>query len=507
MNRRDFLKLSALGTLSQFLPKNLLEPTGSTNANDLPNFLIIVFDAWSAKNISLYGYPRETTPNIDRLAEKAIVFHNHYATGPFTAPGTASLLTGLYPWRHRVIHCWDSLSPQDANKNIFSLINEDYYQTAYTHNDCADILLEQARKEMENYIPRREFYLDTDFIFDELLKSDFRAANLARQLSMFRHIQGLQSSLFIQWVYAILREGKLHQYEPLFPLGLPQMGDSAQRFLLEDSVDGLINLSYNWTNPFLGYFHFLPPHAPYNTRKDFADLFLNDGYEPIEKEIHPFSPGTSKESRDLERRQYDEFIRFVDSEFLRIYNSLDSQGLLENTWLILTSDHGESFERGEFHHTTKLLFEPVIKIPLLIFPPNAKQRKDVYAPTSAVDVLPTILSLAQKEIPDWVEGTPLPIGETEESTNKTIYAMNAEENEQYTPIEIGTFMMIHEGYKIMKLIGYPKLQGGEPLIEVYDLTNDPEELDNLAKSNHPIVKELRQMLDEKIRLENQPFQT
>ncbi len=63
--------------------------------------VVIVFDAFSAYNISLYGYQRETTPNIARWAERAVVYHNHNAGGNFTIPGTASLLTGTYPWTHR----------------------------------------------------------------------------------------------------------------------------------------------------------------------------------------------------------------------------------------------------------------------------------------------------------------------------------------------------------------------------------------------------------------------
>ena len=65
------------------------------------NIIIIVFDAFSAYHISLYGYQRETAPNISRLAERAIVYHNHYAGGNYTTPGTASLLTGAQPWPSR----------------------------------------------------------------------------------------------------------------------------------------------------------------------------------------------------------------------------------------------------------------------------------------------------------------------------------------------------------------------------------------------------------------------
>ena len=73
-----------------------------------PNVLIVVFDAWSALNCSLYGYPRDTTPNIKRLAEKGTVYHNHYAAGTWTIPGTSSLLTGALPLASsRIWDAWD----------------------------------------------------------------------------------------------------------------------------------------------------------------------------------------------------------------------------------------------------------------------------------------------------------------------------------------------------------------------------------------------------------------
>ena len=102
ITRRDFLKLAGLLPVSIATPRFLgsLDALGGTQ-NDPQNVIVIVFDAWSAYHMSLYGYQRETTPNIARLADRAVVYHNHYAGGNFTTPGTASILTGALPWSHR----------------------------------------------------------------------------------------------------------------------------------------------------------------------------------------------------------------------------------------------------------------------------------------------------------------------------------------------------------------------------------------------------------------------
>ena len=102
INRRDFLKLTALLTLaSSSLVHTLNSVAAQTGKITQPNILIIVFDVLSALHLPLYGYPRDTAPNISRFAQKATVFHNHYAGGNYTTPGTASLLTGALPWSHR----------------------------------------------------------------------------------------------------------------------------------------------------------------------------------------------------------------------------------------------------------------------------------------------------------------------------------------------------------------------------------------------------------------------
>ena len=65
--------------------------------------------------------------------------------------------------------------------------------------------------------------------------------------------------------------------------------------------------------------------------------------------------------------------------------------MLDDTYVIVTSDHGEMFERGIRGHVTPTLYEPVIRVPLLIAKPGQREREDVYAPTSCVDLLPTLL--------------------------------------------------------------------------------------------------------------------
>ena len=105
LTRRELLKLLALLPAVGIpgpAPRRRASPRPQGQLP--PNILILVFDALSAEHVQLYGYRRSTTPNLARFAERAVVFHSHYSAGSFTTSGTASLLTGSYPWSHRAIN-------------------------------------------------------------------------------------------------------------------------------------------------------------------------------------------------------------------------------------------------------------------------------------------------------------------------------------------------------------------------------------------------------------------
>jgi hypothetical protein len=105
ISRRDFLKLAALSLPATALLKPFSN-LGRSGAGDpsQPNIILLIFDAMTARNLSLYDYPRLTSPNFSRFADRCTVFHRYNSSGNYTIPGTSSLLTGMYPWTHRAIN-------------------------------------------------------------------------------------------------------------------------------------------------------------------------------------------------------------------------------------------------------------------------------------------------------------------------------------------------------------------------------------------------------------------
>ncbi len=491
LSRREFLKIAGLLSLSLATPDFLYRPAQIPGGSG-QNVLIVVFDALSAYHVSLLGYPRQTMPKLSRLAEKATVYHQHYANGPFTTPGTASLLTGALPFTHRALNHNDTVAEAVLEKSIFHAFGG-YHRMAYSHNPLVNTLLKQFLPAIDDLTPQGRLFLEDDEFLHNLFGNDEDAAALAWTRFIKQGQEGHSYSLFLARLYQALKRGRFDTYLEDFPRGLPNIYDDTF-FILEHAIDWLQDLMLAAPQPFLGYFHFLPPHFPYKTRRDFYDAFARDGFEPPEKPDHLFALERAG-GKVLEwRRWYDEYLLYVDSEFARLYDFMQSNGLLENTWLVLSSDHGELFERGIVGHQTPVLYEPGVRIPLVIFAPGQAERQDVYAGTSAIDLLPTLMHVTGQPIPAWAEGSVLPPFAADPPPGQLIYCLRGKGAEKGQPIHKGSAMIRRGPYKLIYIFGYEKdLPGGES-VELFDVEADPEEMNDLAHSNPALVAELLPLL-------------
>ena len=501
--RREFLKLAGSLPLTLAAP-HLVRTLQPPSFQEKPrNVILVLFDAFSAYNISVHGYGRDTTPNIARLAKRAIVYHNHFAGGNFTTPGTASLLTGVLPWTHRAFQPNSQVIERFETRNIFSAF-ENHYRIAYTHNGWAYTLLRQFSNEIDELIAREKLLLGSyDTIIQSLFQNDDDLASVSWERSMRVKEDGLAYSLFLSNLYEDLQEKMIRDLKPLFPRGLPTTG-SDNGFLIEQAVDYIANRLVSIPQPFAGYFHFLPPHYPYRTSREFFNTFKNDGFKPIEKPVDLF---IARPKKDLPaaRTNYDEFILYCDKEFGRLYDYLESSGLLDNSWLVLTSDHGEMFERGISGHSTAVLYQPVVRIPLMIFEPGREVGMDIHDTTSAVDVLPTLSYLAGEKVPDWTEGVILPPFATDASSkDRDIYTVRANNNDIFAPLTQASTILVKENYKLHYYFGYPEINGGE-LVRLFDIKADPEELVDLYPSQKGIALELLDELKARLKEVDAPY--
>ena len=158
----------------------------------------------------------------------------------------------------------------------------------------------------------------------------------------------------------------------------------------------------------------------------------------------------------------------------------------DNSYIFITSDHGEMFERGELSHMTPLLNQPVVHIPLIVTGPGITSRKDIFATTSAIDLLPTITNLSGVSKPSWAEGEILPGLGGNIDQNRSIFSLEAKKNSAFTRLSNFSIALTKENKRLL-FYQYGKTMQ----FELYDLDQDPEEMNNLH-SKHPVFGKLMQ---------------
>ena len=510
LSRRDFIKLiSTLPTLYVAHKLGLAE-TGNNILSDSrnktqPNIIILLFDALTARNISLYGYPRNTMPNLEKFAKQATVYHRHYAGYNSTSQSTASFFTGLYPWRHKVHSYYDVIAKEALNNNLYKLVKHDnqYHSFAYTDNIMADMVLHQFGSDIDQHINMGVLGEFNYLLHDKLTSRDGSHSLRGLDVLMFGNdSKRLSGSLVGSVLQKIIRDNREKHFEDFseYPRGIGYSANRRVAFKLDKSFDGIkhsLKALENLEKPFIAYYHMYFPHAPYRSNKNFLNYFKDDGYQPVFKEPHPLLTSVHRKKIIFKemRRYYDEYIANIDHEFGLLIDHLERTGTLDNSYIIVTSDHGEMFERGLIGHGSPLLYEANIHIPLVISKPGQSVRKDVFSLTSTVDIVPTLLEISGQPVPKGFEGQALPeIGETIED-DRIIYSMNTSGNSAFDPIQKASFAMFHGNYKLIEYYGYAEL---EKPYELFDIGNDPEELDDLSISKSTIADEMRAILKSKI---------
>jgi len=501
--RRDFLNLATAFPISLFLNKHFVNINNFSNINSKPNFIIILCDTLSAKNLSLYGYQRETSPILAKFAEHATVYHSHRTAGNFTTPSTASLFTSSYPWTHRAFSLSGLIHSSVVPHNIFEQLALDYQQTVYTQNVYADMLLYQFNQYFQQHQNLDSYSLVGTTYYNKLFNNDaiFGLKSYDQFLFIREEAHGSLFFSIINDVYERIKYlQKARKFADIHPGELPRLANTDIYFLLEDVVNGVQELLEDTDAPFFKYIHLMPPHEPYVPTREFIGLF-DDGWSPEEIKPHRLAPNVPQKRLNERRQSYDEFIANLDDEFGKLMNFLDNSGLRESSYIIFTSDHGELFERGVHGHSTPLMFEPVINVPLIISVPGQGEGYDIYANTSNVDILPTLLHLAGKPIPEWCEGTVLPGMGGEVNAERDIFVVEAKKNPANLPLTKATTVLIKDNYKLIHYFGY-KHYNDE--YELYDLKNDPNEINNIFPS-YPYSLDLKSILNSQEELSDQPY--
>jgi arylsulfatase len=340
------------------------------------NIILLTIDALRADHVSWHGYDRDTTPFLDEFSDRSTVFEAAYSASSHTREALPALLTGRYP----------AEAVRDGftrGAETIPMLLPDEYATAAFHSNP--------------YISRAYGYDEGfDTFYDDLrLGQNKLLALVQRALDKF-----------------VLNRGEYH---------------ARAEEINRRSLSWVSSLSES--EPFFLWNHYMDVHGPYNPPEDYAKWSNNVSnaeaqclYESLSGDDVP-----SDDDVELAKNLYDGEIRYVIAKIEEFLDELETMGMLSDTLLIITSDHGDLFgEYGEFAHP-RYVYPELTHVPLVVFSPRI-QPQTTDNPVSTIDILPTILDLIHQKEMD-LPGTSLLPAEDLESDRCVFSTAQGEEEE------------------------------------------------------------------------------
>ncbi len=400
-----------------------------------PNILLIGIDSLRADHMSCYGYPKLTTPHIDRFAQGGTLFERTYSAYIPTTSGYGSMLTGMDVISTQMVALRHKGPLRPEVKTLAEIVKEEGYNTT-----CVGFRGNPAARGFDTYID------------------------------------------FAGW--GSWNEGRSPKAENLNAVTIPELNRLAKQ-----------------KEPFFLFLRHMDPHAPYLPPAPFERMFYhgnecdprNHSMDPV-MAFKPFCdffatwmpPGIR--DKDYVIAQYDGAVAYMDAAIQTILNAVEAQGLLNNTIVVINSDHGETLYDHDCYFDHHGMYDQTLHVPLILHYPRAiPAGKHVSGFNRQQDLVPTLLELAgiESEIP--FDG---------KSLMRLVDGSIASYDSEFYITEC-TWMRKH-GWRTPEWKLIVALEPDfhfKPEIEFYNLIADPGENHNVAEIEPDIVAMLRARMD------------
>lgn len=415
---------------------------------DGPNVILVIWDTVRASSLSVYGYERETTPTLERLAAEGATFDRAFSTAPWTTPSHASMFTGLYP-------------PQLSTD----------WRTPLDHEPTV--------------------------IAEVLAANGYRTAGITGNVFATSRESGLSRGFSHYDDYGLISAGDIAQATALgrrfvtrekwrARLGFRRALGSKDAVRINDQF--LHWLDRDPDRPFFAFLNYFDAHSPYNPPAPFDTLWslpVPDRTIWIEAG-HEFTPAELQVHRDA----YEASIAYLDYRLGVLLDELRRRGILDNTIVIVTSDHGEEFgEHGVYFHGNTM-YDAGLHVPLLVrWPAGVPAGSRTSAFVSNRDIPSTILDLLGIADPV-MPGASLsrywsPMADAPAEPDSIIAAVTqVTGNPPQYPVS-------RNPIRVLMADPWKFIASGEESVELYNLREDPEEVHNRVAD----LPELRALLE------------
>ncbi len=422
--------------------RNAVADLGDASAG-APNVVLLVLDTQRASRMSLYGHIRETTPNIDRFAETGVVFDHAFSTTSWTLPGHASMLTGR--WASELHADW-SVPLDDTDRTLAEVLADRGYATgAFIGNtyfaSARSGLARGFHVYKDHAVTAHDWansvwwtgrvVLWTRRAYGEHRRARKRAPDINRQ--------------FLEWLDGVDR--------PFFAM--------LNYFDVHDRFDA--------PPPFDTIYRDPPPR-----------FWLPNWFQQTE-----YSDGDVAEMLDA----YDSSIRYLDHHIGALVDTLEERGVLENTVVVLTSDHGEHFGERDIVSHGNSLYLPNVHVPLVIAAPGSSGGLRSSQPASVRDIPATVLALIGATDASMPGRSLLPVTPAGSSAGEPSPGEPWPERDEYVLLDLTarSFYMPQDPVRFGAMQGAVSdslhyIVDGRGQEELYAFTRDPQERHNLVDS-------------------------
>ncbi|MCC7366924.1 MAG: sulfatase-like hydrolase/transferase [Chloroflexi bacterium] len=430
-----------------------------------PNVLLITVSSLRADHLGAYGYEKARTPFIDMLARRGTRFDTTLTQQPDRNAAHAAILSGTFPATNGVRQ--DLVDRLDANApTLAQSLAENGYRTGAVYSWVS---FEPGYSGLD-----RGFhdYLDLTINRPEYL-ADNRAQVLSatyERLKAYLALPGAMSGAFS------------------LPRGVDEAIDGRADVTTEAAIAWLEQYQ---SSPFFLWVHYVDPSPPFTPPHPFEEVedagcadTCRDGSTKTIRDVEDGAQLTAAQINHLVAL-YDGEIAFTDQQIGRLMARLEQLNLDDNTLIILTGDHGESFAEHDTWFSGSTLYNATTRVPLIVsFPSRLPRQRAVAAPAMSVDLAPTILDTIGAPIPDVFEGQsllPLMLGHSA-----------GDDRLAFTELADRSEVAVVDRY--WKLIWSSR----EQTAKLYYLGDDPNELHDRSEAEPEtttrLVEELREWL-------------
>jgi hypothetical protein len=354
------LSLTTLLSPNRTSVSSLLPLTATTNIKRTPHILLITADGVDASHTSLYGYDRDTTPNLRKLAESALVAENAFSNSEHTGGSVVSIYTGKYPDKTRVFWLPNTLKGVESYEHLPGILRSHGYRTVQI---AVPLFLDPTKLNLLNG-------------FDEV---KFTHAVHSKYLNLISKVLPRDIALFTDEILKRLIDRVRHIFfitkmeNPYFLVTkMPTQRVDMERW---ENLRHEIQVA---KQPLFVHIHLMVTHGK--------------TFNPVTQK---FSAGQAIATQpDWSDDFYDDSILEFDKNVGELVDYLGEMSLLDNTVLIIGSDHGQRHKQ-------------IHRVPLMFRFPNGQHAGTINANVQNLDIAPTVLDYLDLEQPYWMRGNSL----------------------------------------------------------------------------------------------------